>query len=107
MSFTTIDARHNSSKVYTVIRDITEEMVHQAVELAQRINLSAVEILEESKLLMASVGSRLKSCHNVSPWDISMSEGKYTFDATFIKPVAATGHLGRPAWNAHCWLPIG
>jgi hypothetical protein len=99
MSTSTVDAAQNPVEVDAVIRDFCEETVKRAAELAQSTNLSAEEILEESKLLMAPVASRLKRRRKVSAWDIAMREGKHTIDAAIVKPVAGTGPSGRPAFN--------
>lgn len=99
MSTSTVDAAQNPVEVDAVIRDFCEETVKRAAELAQSTNLSAEEILEESKLLMAPVSSRLKRRRKVSAWDIAMREGKHIIDAAIVKPVAGTGPSGRPAFN--------
>jgi hypothetical protein len=66
MSTSTVDAAQNPVEVDAVIRDFCEETVKRAAELAQSTNLSAEEILEESKLLMAPVASRLKRRRKVT-----------------------------------------
>lgn len=82
-----------------IIREFGEETVRRAADLAQSANMSAEDILEEAKLIMAPTVSRLKRHRKKTAWDIAMREGKHTVDTKIVKPVAGFGHKGRAGFD--------
>ena len=50
--------------------------------------MSAKDIMEEAKLIVAPTISRLKRYRKKTAWDIAMREGRHTVDTKIVKPVA-------------------
>ena len=82
-----------------IIRNFCEETVKRVAELSQSTNISVDEILEEAKLTMAPVSSRLKRSHKKTAWDVAMREGKNSIETDIVKPVAGMGYHGRAGFD--------
>ena len=82
-----------------IIRNFCEETVKRAAELSQSANISVEDILDEAKLIMGPVASRLKPRRKKTAWNIAMREGKHTVDPKIVKPVAGMGYQGRAGFD--------